>query len=48
VAIEWGVYGAPETYIVDRSGKIVYRLVGPITADVLKNEIRPLLAKLKQ
>ena len=48
VAIEWGVYGAPETYIVDRGGKIVYRLAGPLTEDRLKDEIRPLLAKLKQ
>jgi cytochrome c biogenesis protein CcmG/thiol:disulfide interchange protein DsbE len=42
-AIEWGVYGVPETFIVGREGKIVYKLVGPITPDnldrVLKVEI---------
>jgi cytochrome c biogenesis protein CcmG, thiol:disulfide interchange protein DsbE len=42
-AIEWGVYGVPETFIVGRNGTIVYKLVGPITADnvntVLKAEI---------
>jgi cytochrome c biogenesis protein CcmG/thiol:disulfide interchange protein DsbE len=42
-AIEWGVYGVPETFIVGRDGKIAYKLVGPITPDnldsVLKAEI---------
>jgi cytochrome c biogenesis protein CcmG/thiol:disulfide interchange protein DsbE len=42
-AIEWGVYGVPETFIVGRDGKIVYKLVGPITPDnidsVMKAEI---------
>ncbi len=42
-AIEWGVYGVPETFIVGRSGKILYKLVGPVTPDnidiVLKPEI---------
>jgi len=42
-AIEWGVYGVPETFIVGREGTIVYKLVGPITPDnidsVLKAEI---------
>src|SRR6267143_6182413 len=32
-AIEWGVYGLPETFIVGRDGKIAYKLVGPITPD---------------
>ncbi|MEH2563270.1 DsbE family thiol:disulfide interchange protein [Bradyrhizobium sp. AZCC 2289] len=32
-AIEWGVYGVPETFIVGRNGKIAYKLVGPITPD---------------
>ena len=42
-AIEWGVYGVPETFIVGRDGTIVYKLVGPVTPDnidtVLKAEI---------
>jgi cytochrome c biogenesis protein CcmG/thiol:disulfide interchange protein DsbE len=42
-AIEWGVYGVPETFIVGRDGKIAYKLVGPITPEnisgVLKTEI---------
>jgi cytochrome c biogenesis protein CcmG, thiol:disulfide interchange protein DsbE len=46
-AIEWGVYGVPETFIVGRDGKIAYKLVGPITAanidSVLKLEIEKAL-----
>jgi cytochrome c biogenesis protein CcmG/thiol:disulfide interchange protein DsbE len=42
-AIEWGVYGVPETFVVGRDGKIAYKLVGPITPDnidsVLKAQI---------
>jgi cytochrome c biogenesis protein CcmG, thiol:disulfide interchange protein DsbE len=42
-AIEWGVYGVPETFVVGREGKILFKLVGPITPDningVLKVEI---------
>ena len=42
-AIEWGVYGVPETFVVGRDGKVVYKLVGPITPEniegVLKAEI---------
>ena len=48
-AIEWGVYGVPETFVVGREGTIVYKLVGPVTPDnldtVLKAEIEKALAK---
>ncbi|MGP9813025.1 DsbE family thiol:disulfide interchange protein [Rhodopseudomonas sp. NSM] len=48
-AIEWGVYGVPETFVVGRDGRIAYKLVGPITPDnldkVLKPEIEKALAK---
>jgi len=47
-AIEWGVYGVPETFIVGREGKVVYKLVGPITPDnldsVVKTEIEKALS----
>jgi cytochrome c biogenesis protein CcmG/thiol:disulfide interchange protein DsbE len=47
-AIEWGVYGVPETYVIGRSGKILFKLVGPITPDnidtVLKAQIDKALA----
>ena len=43
VAIDWGVYGVPETYLVDRGGVIRWRWAGPITEDVLTADLRPLL-----
>src|ERR1700755_3301314 len=46
-AIEWGVYGVPETFIVGRNGTIVYKMVGPVTPDnfdaVLKAQIEKIL-----
>jgi cytochrome c biogenesis protein CcmG, thiol:disulfide interchange protein DsbE len=49
-AIEWGVYGVPETFVVGRDGKIAYKLVGPITPEnieqVMKPEIEKALASL--
>lgn len=45
VAIDWGVYGVPETYVVDGKGRIVLKHVGPLTARALEQEIRPALAK---
>jgi hypothetical protein len=38
--IEWGVYGVPETFIVGREGKIVYKLVGPATAENIDTVLR--------
>jgi cytochrome c biogenesis protein CcmG, thiol:disulfide interchange protein DsbE len=39
--IDWGVYGVPETFIVKGDGKLVFKLVGPITAATLNSEIKP-------
>ncbi len=44
-AIEWGVYGVPETFVVGRDGKIAYKLVGPITPDNLDLKLKPEIAK---
>ncbi|HEX2652664.1 MAG TPA: DsbE family thiol:disulfide interchange protein [Xanthobacteraceae bacterium] len=44
-AIEWGVYGVPETFIVGRDGTILYKLVGPITRENLEQVIMPEIAK---
>jgi cytochrome c biogenesis protein CcmG/thiol:disulfide interchange protein DsbE len=40
-AIDWGVYGMPETFIVDGEGRIIWKQVGPITPEALKNQIIP-------
>jgi cytochrome c biogenesis protein CcmG/thiol:disulfide interchange protein DsbE len=48
VAIDWGVYGVPETYVVDRAGRIAYKQVGPITQQALDETILPLIARLRQ
>jgi cytochrome c biogenesis protein CcmG/thiol:disulfide interchange protein DsbE len=40
-AIEWGVYGMPETFIVDGEGRIVWKHVGPITREALEIQIMP-------
>ena len=40
-AIEWGVYGMPETFVVDGNGVIVYKHVGPITPETLEKKIIP-------
>ena len=39
VGIEYGVYGVPETYVIDKSGVIQYKQIGPVTVDVLKKTI---------
>lgn len=41
VALEWGVYGVPETFVVDSSGDVILRFAGPVTESVLSNRIRP-------
>ena len=46
VAIEWGVYGVPETFIVDAAGMIRYKHIGPVTRDVLDQKLLPLLRQL--
>lgn len=47
VAIDWGVYGVPETFVVDRNGMIAYKQIGPITPKVLQDTILPLIRKLQ-
>lgn len=47
-AIDFGVYGVPETYVVDREGRIRYRHVGPLTPQALDRIILPLVAELQQ
>jgi cytochrome c biogenesis protein CcmG, thiol:disulfide interchange protein DsbE len=43
--IEWGVYGVPESFVIDRSGTITYKLVGPLTPENLETVVKPELDK---
>jgi cytochrome c biogenesis protein CcmG, thiol:disulfide interchange protein DsbE len=45
--IDWGVYGVPETFVIDKQGVIRHKQIGPITPQALREEILPALAKLK-
>jgi len=45
VAIDWGVYGVPESYILDRQGIIRWRYAGPITAEIMNEDVKPLLRR---
>jgi cytochrome c biogenesis protein CcmG/thiol:disulfide interchange protein DsbE len=44
-SIDWGVYGVPENFLIGRDGRIVYKLVGPVTADNLDRVLRPEIEK---
>jgi cytochrome c biogenesis protein CcmG/thiol:disulfide interchange protein DsbE len=44
--IDFGVYGVPETYVIDKTGRIRYRHVGPLTAEVVDQQLLPLVKKL--
>jgi cytochrome c biogenesis protein CcmG/thiol:disulfide interchange protein DsbE len=46
VGIDFGVYGVPETFIIDKTGTIRMKHIGPLTPDVIATEIEPLLKKL--
>ena len=47
VGIEYGVYGVPETYVIDKTGVIQYKQIGPVTVDVLEKTILPLGKELQ-
>lgn len=46
-AVEWGVTGVPETFIVDAAGRIRYHHRGPLVPDVIEQQVRPLLEELR-
>ena len=46
VAIDWGVYGVPETFVVDREGHIRFRHAGPLTPEIVRDQLLPLIAEL--
>jgi cytochrome c biogenesis protein CcmG, thiol:disulfide interchange protein DsbE len=48
IGIDYGVYGVPETYIIDKAGIIRHKVIGPITEEILINKIVPLLKELQK
>jgi len=48
VAIDWGVYGVPETFVIDREGRIAYKQIGALTPKALDESILPLIEKLRK
>ena len=46
VGIDYGVYGVPETFVIDREGVIRYKQIGPLTPESLRDTILPLVRKL--
>jgi len=47
-AIDWGVYGAPETYLVDAKGRVIFKFISPMTADVWQQEFLPRIAAARR
>jgi len=47
VGMDYGVYGVPETYVIDKEGVIRYKQIGPVTVDALKIKIMPLIKELQ-
>ena len=48
VGIDFGVYGVPETFVIDKGGVIRYKQIGPLTADALRQTILPLVRELQK
>ena len=46
IGIDYGVYGVPETYVIDRAGIIRYKHIGPLTPEVVQERIEPMLKEL--
>lgn len=47
-AIEWGVYGMPETFVINGRGEIAYKHVGPISAESLERQLLPAIAAARE
>ena len=46
VGIDWGVYGTPETFVIDGDGVIRHKVIGPLSADIVNQRILPLVRQL--
>ena len=48
IGIDYGVYGVPETYVIDREGVIRYKHIGPLSREAAQKKVRPLIAELSR
>jgi cytochrome c biogenesis protein CcmG, thiol:disulfide interchange protein DsbE len=48
VGIDYGVYGVPETFVIDKAGIVRYKQIGPLTSEALQSKILPLVRELQQ
>ena len=48
VGIDYGVYGVPETYVIDKAGVIRYKRIGPLTPQIVKEKVLPLVRELER
>lgn len=48
VGIDWGVYGVPETFLVDKKGIVRYKHIGPVTTESLNEKLVPLIRELEK
>lgn len=48
VAIDWGVYGVPETFVIGADGRVAYKHIGPVSEEALTGTILPLVAELRR
>jgi cytochrome c biogenesis protein CcmG/thiol:disulfide interchange protein DsbE len=47
IGIDYGVYGVPETYLIDKNGVIRHKQIGPVTIEALEKKILPLIKELQ-
>lgn len=47
VGIDWGVYGVPETFVIDREGRIAYKHIGPLNRQLVNDKLLPVVERLQ-
>lgn len=47
IGLDWGVYGVPETFVIDKKGIVRHKYTGPVTAEAIQQTLLPLIAKLQ-
>ena len=48
IGIDYGVYGVPESFLIDKAGVIRYKQIGPVTEEALRDKILPLIRELQK